>query len=63
MWGRLESKRSQEAEEFIGGPPAVPNRILGAFLLMLAQGAFTEILEEPYYKGFPLPRITSRSLI
>ena len=40
MWGRLGSKRSQEAADVRGGPPTVPTRILGALGLMLAQGAF-----------------------
>ena len=38
--GGFGSKRSQESEEVRGGPPVVPTRILGALVLMLAQGAF-----------------------
>ena len=40
MSGRLGSKRSKEAADVRGGPPAVPTRILGVLGLILAQGAF-----------------------
>ena len=36
---RSECKRLHDAEDWCGGPPAVPRRTLGALGLMLSNGA------------------------